>query len=68
VDALGPTSRGLVLSAAGEGLNWYVEGRPLTVDPVSGRTIWRPEAPGFYELMVVDSQGREARAKVRVRG
>lgn len=68
VDAFGPTSRGLVLSAGGEGLNWYVEGRPLKVDPVSGRTIWRPDAAGFYELTVVDSQGREARAKVRIKG
>jgi len=38
------------------------------VDPVSGRTIWRPSAPGFYEVIVVDLAGREARAKVRVKG
>lgn len=68
VDGFGPSSRGLVLSAGGEGLSWYVEGRPLPVDPVSGRTIWRPAAPGFYELTVVDRQGREARAKVRIKG
>ncbi|MFZ4605465.1 MAG: penicillin-binding protein 1C [Caulobacter sp.] len=68
VEAFGPSSRGLVLAAGGEGLSWYVEGRPLYVDPVSGRTIWRPAAAGFYELMVVDSQGREARAKVRIKG
>ena len=68
VDAFGPMSRGLVLAAGGEGLSWYVEGQPLSVDPVSGRTLWRPAAPGFYELMVVDSEGREARAKVRIKG
>lgn len=68
VEAFGPASRGLVLAASGEGLNWYVDGRPLMMDAVSGRTIWRPAAPGFYEVTVVDPQGREARAKVRVKG
>ena len=68
VDAFGPASRGLVLAAGGEGLTWYVGGQPLQVDPVSGRTLWRPAAPGFYDLTVVDSQGREARAKVRIKG
>jgi penicillin-binding protein 1C len=68
VDAFGPSSRGLVLAAGGEGLSWYVEGRPLPADPVSGRTLWRPAAAGFYELTVVDSQGRTARAKVRIKG
>lgn len=68
VDAFGPASRGLALAAGGEGLSWYVDGQPLPVDPVSGRTLWRPAAPGFYELTVVDSQGREARAKVRIKG
>lgn len=68
VEAFGPSSRGLVLSAGGEGLSWYIEGKPVPSDPVSGRPVWRPAAAGFYELMVVDSQGREARAKVRIRG
>ena len=67
VEALGPTSRGLVLAAGGEGLSWYVEGRPLPVDPVSGRAVWKPDAPGFYELTVIDAEGRSARSKVRIR-
>ena len=67
VEALGPGSRGLVLAAGGEGLAWYVEGRPLAVDPISGRAIWRPDAPGFYEVTVIDGQGRSARSKVRIR-
>lgn len=67
VEAFGPASRGLVLAAGGEGLTWYIEGAPLPVDAVSGRTIWRPAAPGFYEVAVIDGQGREARSKVRVR-
>ena len=68
VDALGAKGRGLVLAAQGEGLTWYVEGAPLDVDPVSGRAIWKPTAPGFYRLIVVDAAGRKANAKVRVKG
>lgn len=68
VDALGPKARGLVLAAEGEGLTWYVEGRPLDPDPVSGRAIWKPAAPGFYKLSVVDAQGRRAQARVRIKG
>ncbi|MDP1629972.1 MAG: penicillin-binding protein 1C [Caulobacter sp.] len=68
VEAFGPSARGLVLAATGDDLHWYVEGRPVPTDPVSGRTVWRPAAAGFYELMVVDRDGREARAKVRIRG
>lgn len=68
VEAFGPASRGLVLAAGGEGLRWYVEGAPLAVDPVSGRTVWKPAAPGFYEVTVIDGEGREARGKVRIKG
>ena len=67
VEALGPRSRGLVLAASGDGLRWYVDGAPVTTDPVSGRPIWRPDAPGFYEVTVIDSQDRSARARVRIR-
>jgi penicillin-binding protein 1C len=66
-DGLGPASRGLVLAAEGEGLSWYVDGEPLAPDPVSGKPVWRPAAAGFYSLTVVDAQGRQARARVRVR-
>ncbi len=68
VEGFGPKARGLVLAAGGQDLSWYVEGKPLALDPVSGRPVWRPAAPGFYRLTVVDGQGREARARVRVRG
>lgn len=68
VEAFGPSSRGLVLAAGGEALRWYVEGRPLPVDAVSGRAVWRPSAPGFYDVTVIDGQGREARSKVRIKG
>jgi penicillin-binding protein 1C len=68
VDAYGPRSRGLVLAASGEDLAWYVAGQPLSPDPLSGQVLWRPEGPGFYDLNVVDRQGRTARAQVRIRG
>ncbi|HYF22939.1 MAG TPA: penicillin-binding protein 1C [Caulobacteraceae bacterium] len=67
VDRTGEAGRGLVLAARGEGLRWYVEGAPLATDPLSGRTVWRPASAGFFDLSVVDAQGREARARVRVR-
>lgn len=68
VEGYGAGSRGLVLAAGGEKLRWYADGAAIPVDPVSGRTVWRPAAPGFYEITVVDGEGREARSKVRVKG
>ena len=67
VDGLGVRSRGLVLAAQGEGLSWYVDGQPLSPDPVSGRTVWKPAAPGFYRLEVIDAAGRKAKAQVRIK-
>jgi penicillin-binding protein 1C len=67
VEALGPKSRGLVLAAGGEDLTWYVAGTPLAADSVSGRVVWRPSAPGFYKLSVVDGQGRKATSRVRIK-
>lgn len=64
-DGLGASSRGFVLAARGNGLGWYVDGRPLATG-VDGGAVWKPEAPGFYRLEVMDAQGRVARAKVRV--
>lgn len=68
VDRTGPTSRGLVLAGRGEGLTWFVDGRPLARDPLQDAVVWRPPAAGFYRISVVDAQGREAHARVRVRG
>jgi penicillin-binding protein 1C len=60
--------RGLVLSAKGEGLSWFVDGRPLAKDQLAGAPVWRPAGPGFYTIRVVDAEGRQAKARVRVRG
>jgi penicillin-binding protein 1C len=67
VETVGPTARGLALSARGEDLSWYVEGQPLAADAVSGRVIWKPPSAGFYRISVVDPAGREAAATVRIR-
>ncbi len=67
VEAVGPKARGLVLDAAGDGLSWYVDGAPLAVDAATGRVIWRPAAPGFYRVVVIDAAGRKVEAKVRIR-
>ncbi|MBO9710348.1 MAG: penicillin-binding protein 1C [Caulobacter sp.] len=67
VDAVGARSRGLVMAAGGENLTWYVAGAPLAAEPVSGKVIWKPPAPGFYRLKVVDGQGRTVSARVRIK-
>jgi penicillin-binding protein 1C len=63
------TPRGVSLAARGGvgALTWYAQGRAIVPEPTSGRIIWRPAADGFYDLMVVDAQGRSASAHVRVR-
>ncbi len=56
-----------VLAAEGQGhLAWYVDGAPLGRN-TSGDVVWRPAEAGFYSLTVVDTQGRSARTRVRVR-
>jgi penicillin-binding protein 1C len=65
----GRSSRGLSLSARGgrPPLTWYAEGQRVSLEPSSGRAIWRPTAPGFYDVSVVDADGESARVRVRIR-
>ena len=65
----GSNSRGLSLSARGgrPPFSWYAEGRRVDTEPTSGRAIWRPSAPGFHDVTVVDSDGRSAHVRVRIR-
>ena len=62
------SERGFALAARGgaDGYRWYVNGEPLPREETSGRAVWRPAAAGFYDVTVVDDDGRAARAKVRV--
>ncbi|MEZ5996322.1 MAG: penicillin-binding protein 1C [Hyphomonadaceae bacterium] len=66
----GAQGRGLSLSARGgrAPLSWYAAGERVDNEATSGRAIWRPDAPGFYEVMVVDADGQSARVRVRIRG
>jgi penicillin-binding protein 1C len=65
----GPQSRGLSLSARGghAPLSWYAEGERVDSEPTSGRAIWHPTAPGFYDVTVVDAAGQRANVRVRIR-
>ena len=65
----GDDARGLSLSARGgrAPLTWYAEGERVEAEPTSGRAIWRPSAPGFYDVTVVDADGDRARVRVRIR-
>lgn len=65
----GAQSRGLSLSArGGRGpLTWYAEGERVASEPTSGRSIWRPSAPGFYDVTVVDADGESRSVRVRIR-
>jgi penicillin-binding protein 1C len=56
-----------VLAAEGRGrLTWYADGAPVERN-AAGDAVWRPGAPGFYDLAVVDAAGRTARSRVRIR-
>jgi penicillin-binding protein 1C len=64
------SSRGLSLSARGgrPPLTWYAEGERVGSEATSGRAIWRPSAPGFYNVSVVDAAGQRDHVRVRIRG
>jgi penicillin-binding protein 1C len=65
----GPDARGLSLAArGGRGpLVWYADGARVDTEATSGRAIWRPAAPGFYDVTVVDADGDSAHVRVRIR-
>jgi len=66
--ALGASAPGVVLEARGGAgaLTWYVDGLALAAQPTSRRTVWRPLAPGFYEIAAIDQAGQRSVARVRV--
>jgi penicillin-binding protein 1C len=69
VSDFGESARGLTLSLRNPKntpVNWYVDGRPLKAQSLSGQPIWRPERAGFYTLSLVDDKGDVSRASVRV--
>ncbi len=66
-NGFGPQARGFALTARGEGLRWYADGRLLAPGVGGGPPVWRPDGPGFYRLVVIDGRGRRAAARVRVK-
>lgn len=67
IDSFGPSSRGLSLAATGTGLRWSVNGVLVPTDAETGRTLWYPKGPGFYQVAVTDADGRTRKARVRLR-
>lgn len=66
LNAFGQTSEGidLLVQAEGEDIRLYVGEAPIT----KGRNGYRfkPTAPGFYDLTVIDEIGRKTKGKFRV--
>ncbi len=65
---LAGATRGFSFAARGGGAQyqWYVDGEPIRYDASSGQPIWYPSEAGFYDVTVVDQNGRAAKSKVRV--
>ncbi|PHR93242.1 MAG: penicillin-binding protein 1C [Robiginitomaculum sp.] len=69
VSAFGAQGHGLTFAArsnTGAALHWYVDGRPVSPQASSGKSIWHPQEAGFYKVSVVDHQGASSHARVRV--
>ena len=45
---------------------WMIDGHPLDSRLFAHEAAWRPVAPGFTTIAVVDALGRTAQAAVRV--
>jgi penicillin-binding protein 1C len=67
--ALSGEATRVVLRAMGgqRPLTFLVDGAPLATDPARRDAAWRPTAPGFYRLTVLDASGSTAHANVRVK-
>ena len=48
-------------------LVFMVDGSPIAADPARREAAWRPAAPGFYRVTILDAEGAAAHAAVRVR-
>jgi penicillin-binding protein 1C len=63
------TPRGVALAARGGrgALTWYSGGAAIAPEASSGRIVWRPLQEGFFDVVVVDADGRSAVSRVRVK-
>ncbi|HHL43532.1 MAG TPA: penicillin-binding protein 1C, partial [Hellea balneolensis] len=69
-NTFGETATGMSFAARSsisKSLNWYVDGHPVKRNP-SGDIVWKPDAPGFYQVSVVDERGHTTISNIRVMG
>lgn len=66
--SVGDTSE-IVLKAEGGvlPLTWLVDGAPLDTSDGTRQALWKPDAPGFARISVIDAEGRADRVTVRLR-
>ncbi|MDP6709082.1 MAG: penicillin-binding protein 1C, partial [Alphaproteobacteria bacterium] len=66
--ALPQAGRSIGLSAEGgrRPLTWLVDGAPLAARKWNRVAKWRPDGPGFTEIVLIDALGRRAAARVRL--
>ncbi len=61
--------QGFVFSARGGAgpYQWYVDGKPVRIDSLQKRPVWRPSEGGFYKVTVVDQRGIKAHSDIILR-
>jgi penicillin-binding protein 1C len=61
---------GVALKAEGGNgpLTWLIDGTPLSAERLAADTFWQPHGSGFARIAVIDSDGRSAAVRVRVKG
>lgn len=69
VSEFGKAGRGLSFAArspTADPLQWYVDGKPISRQETSRKTIWYPKGNGFYKVSVVAKNGSATHSFIRV--
>ncbi|MGJ8564568.1 MAG: penicillin-binding protein 1C [Alphaproteobacteria bacterium] len=63
---LGANGRGFALTARTQSgmATFYVDGEPVALE--HGKTVWRPNTSGFYEVAAIDESGQRTAVRVEV--
>lgn len=65
--SLGGSGQAPLFATGGAGpYRWLVDGAPLGASRPGGRLPWRPDGPGFHEIVALDRDGAAARVRVFV--
>ena len=65
--SLGGSGQAPLVATGGVGpYRWLVDGAPLGVSRPGARLRWRPDGPGFHEIVALDHDGAAARVRVFV--